>query len=105
MRKVYFVPKCSPRDALRDALDYFGGTANIAVLRDACFLVPERCDISKDMSFYDTQKSEYYSDPLCRAVLFFCFKNHIYNKFLLDIIVPVGHNYHYTASRRRSFNH
>ncbi|UCE65603.1 MAG: nickel-dependent lactate racemase [Candidatus Zixiibacteriota bacterium] len=45
IRKVYFVPKCSPQDALRDALDYFGGTANIAVLRDACFLVPERIDV------------------------------------------------------------
>ncbi len=49
VRKVYFVPKCSPRDALRDALDYFGGTANIAVLRDACFLVPERIDLEGGM--------------------------------------------------------
>jgi len=47
--KVYFVPKCSPQDALRDALDYFGGTANIAVLRDACFLVPERIDVKGGM--------------------------------------------------------
>jgi nickel-dependent lactate racemase len=49
IRKVYFVPKCSPQDALRDALDYFGGTADIAVLRDACFLVPERIDVKGGM--------------------------------------------------------
>jgi len=49
VRKVYFVPKCSPQDALRDALDYFGGTANIAVLKDACFLVPERIDVKGGM--------------------------------------------------------
>ena len=38
------------------------------------------------------KKVSYYSDPLCRAVLFFCFKNQIYNKFLLDRIVSIGHS-------------
>jgi nickel-dependent lactate racemase len=40
IRKLYFEPKKSPREALRDALDSKGGSADIAVLRDACFLVP-----------------------------------------------------------------
>ncbi|UCC79592.1 MAG: nickel-dependent lactate racemase [Candidatus Zixiibacteriota bacterium] len=47
--KVYFVPKCSPQDALKDALDYFGGTASITILKDACFLVPERIDVKGGM--------------------------------------------------------
>jgi nickel-dependent lactate racemase len=45
VRKVYFEPKCSPQEALKEALEYFGGTASIAVLKDACFLVPERIDV------------------------------------------------------------
>jgi len=45
VRKVYFVPICSPRDALNEALDYFGGAAKIAILRDACFLVPVSDDV------------------------------------------------------------
>jgi nickel-dependent lactate racemase len=45
IRKVYFEPKCSPESALRDALEYFGGRANIAVLKDACFVVPVRIDV------------------------------------------------------------
>lgn len=49
VRKVYFVPKCSPQEALKDALDYFGGAANIAILKDACFLVPERIDVKGGM--------------------------------------------------------
>ncbi len=49
VRKVYFVPKYSPQEALRDALNYFGGAASIAVLRDACFLVPERIDVKGGM--------------------------------------------------------
>jgi nickel-dependent lactate racemase len=40
VRKVYFEPKCSPQEALNEALEYFGDKASIAVLRDACFLVP-----------------------------------------------------------------
>lgn len=40
VRKVYFGPKESLRVALRDALDAKGGSATVAVLRDACFLVP-----------------------------------------------------------------
>jgi hypothetical protein len=45
IRKVYFEPKYSPQEALNDALRYFGGAATIAVLKDACFLVPERIDV------------------------------------------------------------
>lgn len=40
IRKLYFEPKNSPRQALRDALALKGGSSSIAVLRDACFLVP-----------------------------------------------------------------
>jgi nickel-dependent lactate racemase len=43
--KVYFVPICSPQVALNEALEYFGGVAKIAILRDACFLVPVRTDV------------------------------------------------------------
>lgn len=45
VRKVYFVPICSLRDALEKALEYFGGAAKIAILRDACFLVPVSVDV------------------------------------------------------------
>lgn len=45
IRKVYFVPICSPQLALEQALRYFGGAAKIAILRDACFLVPVRTDV------------------------------------------------------------
>ena len=45
VRKVYFVPICSPRDALDKALEYFGDAAKIAILRDACFLVPVSDDV------------------------------------------------------------
>jgi nickel-dependent lactate racemase len=40
IRKLYFEPKRSLRVALRDALDAKGDPATIAVLKDACFLVP-----------------------------------------------------------------
>jgi nickel-dependent lactate racemase len=40
VRKLYFEPKQSPREALRDALESKGDSAGIAVLNDACFLVP-----------------------------------------------------------------
>ena len=40
IRKLYFEPKKSPREALRDALVLKGDSASIAILKDACFLVP-----------------------------------------------------------------
>ncbi len=40
IRKVYFEHKKSPTEALKDALDYFGDSVKIAVLRDACYMVP-----------------------------------------------------------------
>ena len=42
IRKLYFEPKQSPQVALRDALESFGGSAKVAILKDACFLVPVR---------------------------------------------------------------
>lgn len=42
IRKLYFEPARSLNDALREALNYFGGSCEIAVLKDACFLVPVR---------------------------------------------------------------
>jgi nickel-dependent lactate racemase len=45
IQKLYFEPKKSIRAALQDALDFFGGSACVAVLRDACFLVPVENDV------------------------------------------------------------
>lgn len=42
IRKLYFEPKQSPQVALRDALENLGGSAKVAILKDACFLVPVR---------------------------------------------------------------
>jgi len=42
IRRLYFEPKQSPQVALRDALESFGGSAKVAILKDACFLVPVR---------------------------------------------------------------
>ena len=42
IRKLYFEPKRSPGVALKDALESFGGSAKVAILKDACFLVPVR---------------------------------------------------------------
>jgi nickel-dependent lactate racemase len=40
IRKLYFEPKKSSPVALRDALDAIGDPATIAILKDACFVVP-----------------------------------------------------------------
>jgi nickel-dependent lactate racemase len=42
IRKLYFEPKPSPHVALKDALGSLGGSAKVAILKDACFLVPVR---------------------------------------------------------------
>jgi len=42
IRKVYFEPKIALETALNDALKCFGGNANVAIVMDACFLVPTR---------------------------------------------------------------
>jgi nickel-dependent lactate racemase len=42
IRKLYFEPKRSLQVALRDALETFGGSARVAILKDACFMVPVR---------------------------------------------------------------
>ena len=42
IRKLYFDPEGSLNDALRGALNYFDDSCEIAVLKDACFLVPVR---------------------------------------------------------------
>jgi len=42
IRKLYFEPQSSVNDALREALNYLGDSCEIAVLKDACFLVPVR---------------------------------------------------------------
>lgn len=48
IRKLYFEPECSLNDALRGALNYFGGSCEIAVLKDACFLVPVKGVMKKE---------------------------------------------------------
>lgn len=40
IRKLYFEPKQSLQVALRDAFDDLGGSARVAILKDACFMVP-----------------------------------------------------------------
>jgi len=42
IRKLYFEPRKSSRESLRLALDYVKDPRGIAVLRDACFMVPVR---------------------------------------------------------------
>lgn len=42
IRKLYFEPKQSPQAALRDAFESFGDSAKVAILKDACFVVPVR---------------------------------------------------------------
>jgi len=49
IRKVYFDPIKTPRKALKEALEYFGGSAKVAVLKDACYLVPVRNDVKGGM--------------------------------------------------------
>ncbi len=39
IRKLYFEPKQSLQVALRDALEDLGGSAKVAILKDACFMV------------------------------------------------------------------
>jgi nickel-dependent lactate racemase len=39
IRKLYFEPKQSPQAAVRDALEDLGGSARVAILKDACFMV------------------------------------------------------------------
>lgn len=40
--KLYFEPKNSLRESLQEAVGYFGGACEVAVLKDACFMVPVR---------------------------------------------------------------
>ncbi len=42
IRKLYFEPRQSPQAALRDAFEDLGVSAKVAILKDACFVVPVR---------------------------------------------------------------
>jgi len=42
IRKLYFEPRKNVQEALREGLDLLGDSCRIGVLKDACFMVPER---------------------------------------------------------------